>query len=158
MRLLLLVVAFTIGMSARAATPEVDDMLKQVAQVHGAAGPWAVAGYRMGQRILKELALPRYSFSLVVQHESPDAVQYTCILDGLQAATGASLGKLNLRYQRAEESRMATYAQNRVTGRRLALRLRPEFVKSIFNVPADQFQKAAERVAALPEADIFTIR
>ncbi|HMB02756.1 MAG TPA: hypothetical protein VKP69_03330, partial [Isosphaeraceae bacterium] len=38
-----------------------SDCLTRVREIHGAAGPWAVAGYRIGERALEELKLPRHS-------------------------------------------------------------------------------------------------
>jgi uncharacterized GH25 family protein len=46
------------------------ECLARVRDVHGGAGPWAVAGYRIGQRALKELGLPRQSFALSVTFHS----------------------------------------------------------------------------------------
>ena len=78
----------------------VSECLARVREIHGAAGPWAVAGYRIGERALQELHLPRHNFSLRVVHRCPAQVQYSCMADGLQAATGASPGKLNLKVGR----------------------------------------------------------
>src|SRR5262245_34261564 len=90
------------GSAAVAQTPQnpaTASDLDKIAFVHGGAGPFAVAGYRIGERALKELNLPRGSFSLEVIHKTPSEVQWSCIADGAQAATGASPGKLNLRLE-----------------------------------------------------------
>ena len=90
----------TLAISPEAAFgPAVAACLARVKEVHGAAGPWAVAGYRIGERALKELGLPRHSHKLEVVHRCPMQVQYSCMADGLSAATGASPGKLNLRLE-----------------------------------------------------------
>src|SRR3954453_8049413 len=80
---------------------KIQERLERVRDYHGAAGPWAVVGYRIGERALQELGLPRQSHSLLVVHRCPTQVQYSCLADGLQAATGASPGKLNLRVEEA---------------------------------------------------------
>ncbi|HMB03411.1 MAG TPA: hypothetical protein VKP69_06675 [Isosphaeraceae bacterium] len=54
--------------------PTTSDCLARVRQIHGAAGPWAVAGYRIGERALAELELPRHSSSLLVVHRCPARV------------------------------------------------------------------------------------
>ena len=74
----------------------VDSLLAKVAAIHGNAGVFAVAGYRMGERALREFHQPRGSFALDVTHKTPMEVQYSCVADGWQAATGASPGKLIL--------------------------------------------------------------
>ncbi len=70
--------------------PAVAACLARVKEVHGAAGPWAVTGYRIGERALKELGLARHSHELMVIHRCPAEVQFSCIADGVQAATGAA--------------------------------------------------------------------
>jgi formylmethanofuran dehydrogenase subunit E len=94
----------------------VAERLARVREIHGAAGPWAVAGYRMGERALKELSLPKYASSLKVVHRCPARVQYSCVADGLQAATGASPGKLNLRVEEAAAEVMRTVIRDEKSG------------------------------------------
>ncbi|HTQ40064.1 MAG TPA: formylmethanofuran dehydrogenase subunit E family protein [Pirellulales bacterium] len=132
------------------------DCIALVREFHGAAGPWAVAGFRIGERALKELNLPRQSFSLAVVHYSPAEVQYSCIADGVQAATGASLGKLNLRIESAAVDDLRTVVEDRKTGRRLTFKLQPKFVQSILDVPTDKLESEGQRVAGLPDDEIFT--
>lgn len=56
-----------------------NNVLNQVAAIHEGAGPFAVAGYRMGLRALQELGVDRGSFSVDVTHETPAEVQWSCI-------------------------------------------------------------------------------
>src|SRR5688500_13217668 len=78
------------------AATSAEAILDRVARVHGEAGPWAVAGYRMAEHAAKRLGLTLPTHDLEVEHQSPRATQYACIADGAQAATGVSVGKLNL--------------------------------------------------------------
>jgi formylmethanofuran dehydrogenase subunit E len=137
--------------------PTSSDCLVRVREIHGAAGPWAVAGYRIGERSLKELKLPRHSVSILVIHRCPAQVQYSCMADGLQAATGASPGKLNLRVEEGPMDRLSTIVEDRKTGRRLTFTLRPEFVRSIRDVPRERLEEEGRRVATLANDDIFYI-
>src|SRR5579871_2156156 len=86
---------------AQQSGPSTDAALKEIDFVHGGHGPFAVAGYRIGERALKELGEPRSSFSFEVIHKTPAEVQWTCIADGVQAATGVSVGKMNLKIEPA---------------------------------------------------------
>ena len=81
----------------------------------------------MGERALKELGLPRHSFSLLIVHHCPAQVQYSCIADGLQAATGASPGKLNLTVKEAAADALKTVVADRENGRYLTFVLKPDF-------------------------------
>lgn len=139
------------------AGPSSDECLARVKEVHGAAGPWAVAGYRIGERALKELGLPRHSFSLLAIHRAPAEVQYSCIADGLQASTGVSPGKLNLKVEVVSAGRLSTSVEDRKSGRKLTFTLRPEFARSIRDLPSERLEAEGRRVAALPDGDIFTV-
>jgi len=131
-------------------------MLKVVTEFHGHAGVFAVAGYRMGERALRDLGERRGSFDLDVTHKTPLQVQYSCVADGWQAATGVSAGKLSLHIVEAPVSGFETVVQDRRTGQRLVFRIRPEFLKRFLDIPYDRQAAAAERVARMPEEQIFT--
>jgi formylmethanofuran dehydrogenase subunit E len=137
--------------------PATAECLARVREVHGAAGPWAVAGYRIGERALKDLNLPRHSFALRVVHRCPPEVQYSCVADGLQAATGASPGKLNLKVEDAPADRLSTVVEDRTTGRRLTFTLRPELARSIRDLPFEKLEAEGERVARLPDDSLFRV-
>ena len=46
---------------------------------------------------------------------------------------------------------------DRETGRTLTFTLRPEFVRSVLNLPHDRLEDEGRRVAALPDGAIFTV-
>lgn len=133
------------------------ECLARVKEFHGAAGPWAVAGYRMGERALRELGVSRHSFSLLIVHHCPAEVQYSCIADGLQAATGASPGKLDLMVREAAADGMKTVVADRETGRRLIFVLKPDLMGSIRDLPTDHLAEEGRRIAALPDDRLFTV-
>jgi hypothetical protein len=135
----------------------VDAELAAIAQVHGGAGPWVVAGYRMGEFALKRLGLPRGSFDLEVIHHSPREVQYSCVADGAATATGASLGKLNLSLVEVTAARTHTLYRRRSTGQSVDLRVTRAFAARYLDVPLERLPQAGREVIALPDADIFTV-
>jgi formylmethanofuran dehydrogenase subunit E len=134
-----------------------DRKLAEVARVHGGAGPWAVAGYRMGEHAVAALGLKRGSFDLEVVHHSPKEVQYACIADGAEAATGASLGKLNLSLSEAPASETRTVYRNKATGATITLRPSAGFAKRFRDVPREKLAEAGRDAMALPDAEVFEI-
>jgi formylmethanofuran dehydrogenase subunit E len=132
-----------------------DDALAEVARVHGGAGPWAVLGYRMGEHARTRLGLPRHSFDLEVIHRSPREVQYSCMADGAAAATGASLGKLNLTLEPAEAAAVETLFRKRSTGQTLVLRPAPAFVTRFKDVPRAELGAKGCEVMTLSDAELF---
>ena len=107
------------------------ECLRRVKEIHGTENVWAVAGYRIGARALEELRLPRHADSLMVVHRFRSEA-YAVMADGLQAATGASAGKRNLRLEETVQANILTLIEDRNTGRRLRFSLKWEFVKSFF--------------------------
>ncbi|WP_437807703.1 FmdE family protein [Sorangium sp. So ce1078] len=132
-----------------------DEELRAVAAIHGGAGPWAVAGYRMGRYALAKLGLPARSFDLEVVHHSPRNVQFSCIADGAAAATGASLGKLNLSLVEASEAGVETTYRRRSTGQAVTLRPSAAFRARYRDVPREGLEAAGREVLSLPDAEVF---
>jgi formylmethanofuran dehydrogenase subunit E len=132
-----------------------NEGLAQVAAIHGAAGPWAVAGYRMGRYALTKLGLPPQSFDLEVVHHTPQMVQYSCIADGAAASTGASLGKLNLKLVDAPEDAVMTTYLRKSTGQSVTLRPTAEFRARFIGLAREKLLDAGRVVMGLPDAEVF---
>jgi formylmethanofuran dehydrogenase subunit E len=132
-----------------------DAALTAIRGVHGGAGPWVVAGYRMGQFALARLALPHGSFDLEVVHRSPREVQFSCIADGAAAATGASLGRLNLSLEPATPAETRTTYRNRQTDASVTLEITPAFAQRYANIPRAQLSAAGIEVLQLRDEEIF---
>lgn len=134
---------------------EVDREIQQVAAIHGGAGPWAVAGYRMGKFAMRKLGLERQSFDLEVTHQSPREVQYSCIADGAAAATGASLGKLNLSLAEADAAHVQTTYRRKSTGQSVTLKPTAAFAGEFRDVPRERLMSEGYRVMQLRDEEIF---
>ena len=132
-----------------------DEALEAVARTHGGAGPWAVLGYRMGKHALAVLGLQKGSFDLEVRHESPAEVQFSCVADGAQASTGASLGKLNLSHVVVPRADVKTVYRRKSTGQTLVLRPAQAFVARFENVPREHLAEAGREVIHLSDAELF---
>lgn len=111
----------------------------------------------MGSYALARLGLERGSFDLDVTHASPAEVQYSCIADGAAAATGASLGKLNLHWEEAAKPDTRTTYVRKSTGQSVTLVVTPAFAARYADVPRPQLRAAGEEVMQLPDAEIFDV-
>jgi len=134
-----------------------SDPLDRVAAIHGGAGPWVVSGYRMGAFALGQLGLKQGSFDLEVIHHSPRQVQYSCVADGAAAATGASLGKLNLSLEEAKEADLRTTYRRKSTGQTITLRPSRAFVERYKDVPRERLGDAGREVLGLPDDQVFEV-
>ncbi len=145
--------------------------LVQVVQFHGHLGPSVVAGARMGMAGLRAVKAKGY-FDVEVTCDGPFAKPpQACFLDGLQVATGATLGKRTLHWVRAD--RIAVRVKNTRTGKTAQLSPTPALVdllasfkaqpKAAGGRQADQkatdehLEAAARKIAFMPEKDIVTI-
>lgn len=136
-----------------------DVILEAVARVHGGAGPFAVAGHRMGERALTDLGLRRGEFAIEVEHTCPRQVQWSCIADGLQAATGASPGKLNLSLTFVDDGQPTeSRVRDRRSGRVVVMGLKDEFLAAFLDTPMDRLREAGARVAVMSDDEIFWVR
>jgi formylmethanofuran dehydrogenase subunit E len=154
-------VPLLISLVAAAQLPEsgsANAILSRVAEFHGAAGVFAVVGYRIGSRALTELHETRGSFNLDVTHHTPFRVQWSCIADGVQAATGVSAGKLNLRLVEATPEKLETVIWDKHSGKVLSFRLRPEFLSKYLDIPEDRQPETAREVLKLPDDAIFMVQ
>lgn len=147
------------GVLAQAApkSPPPEPALAAVAAIHGEAGPWAVAGYRMGLYALATLKLEPHSHALKVVHRSPRSPQYACVADGAQAATGASVGKVNLAFEEAPFERLQTTFTNTKTGASVTLKPAKAFLARFTNTAREKALENGRAVLALKDAELFEV-
>jgi formylmethanofuran dehydrogenase subunit E len=69
--------------------------LKEGIKFHGHLGPYLVLGIRAGELALKKLKFKRY-FGVGVKVWGAAHKPKSCLIDGLQLSTGATLGKGNI--------------------------------------------------------------
>ena len=131
------------------------EALHTIDAIHGGSGPWVVAGYKMGDYALHALGVPRGSPDIEVVHFSPTQPEYACVVDGVAAATGASLGKLNLGRVEAPLAEMRTTYQRRSNGQEITLRVRPSFAERYRDVPREQLNERGREVLEMPNEDVF---
>jgi formylmethanofuran dehydrogenase subunit E len=140
---------------AAPAPDPIEVKLDEVAHVHGAPGPWAVAGYRMSEYALQKLGLPRGSFDLQVTHHTPQQVKYSCIADGAQAYSGASAGKLNLTLVDAKPEEVITEYRNKKTGQKVLLKPAASFQTRYADTPRNKARELGREVLQLPADQVF---
>ena len=154
------------------------DWLSYAAQFHGHLGPWATAGARLGMAGLREVDA-RGHFDVEVIAEGPFLKPpKSCFLDGLQVATGATLGKRNLYCARTPTDNVVVRVRNtqtdacaevRPTARLLellaSLKMRAKAAGA--NEPGEHtdhdrdadrpVERLARKIAALPDREILVV-
>lgn len=136
---------------------EVNRGLQSIRAVHGRIDPGAVTGYRIGRRALSELRLAAGAEELQAVHRARPEPQLAAMLDGLQAATGATIGRLNLRAEEVEDDAVETIVTNRTTGQSLVFRLSTECRAMITSAEESRSEERAMKLATLPDSDLFEV-
>ncbi|UCG44017.1 MAG: formylmethanofuran dehydrogenase subunit E family protein [candidate division WOR-3 bacterium] len=119
--------------------------LKHAAGFHGHLGPWLALGLRAGRRAVNVLGRSPFRLKAVVH--CPARTPYTCFIDGVQFASGCTLGKGNIRHIRSarvwvEFSRYGTTGSRFTPGKlggiqaSLKLELHPELWTELLLKPA----------------------
>jgi formylmethanofuran dehydrogenase subunit E len=114
-------------------TAEKDDpaWLALAVQLHGHLGPALVFGCRVGMAALDAVGAQGY-FDVEVIAQGPFAKPpQSCILDGLQISTGATLGKRNINVVEAAE--YVFTVKNKRTNTSVEIRPTPEFLKLMWS-------------------------
>ncbi|MFS8777068.1 FmdE family protein [Synechococcus sp. W70.1] len=138
---------------------------QRVTEIHGGAGPWAVVGYRMGMRALKELGLasplPPTSPSRVLGvgiHAWPRQIAFAWIGDGLHGAPGARLGKVYLKLVEVDSlDKMRSVVIHRETGKRVEFQVLPEFIAKYREVPRERLMAAGQEVLQMADEALFRL-
>jgi formylmethanofuran dehydrogenase subunit E len=147
--------------------------LVEVARFHGHLGPAVVVGARLGMAALRAVGAEGY-FDVEVTCEGPFAKPpQSCFLDGIQIATGATLGKRTLHY--VEGKQMIVRAKNTQTGKMAEIRPAPALLQllSTLKPPAtaaeapggagphegDQprLEQVSRQIAVMPEKEVLTV-
>ena len=155
--------------------PADPQWLAEAVQFHGHLGPWAAAGLRAGMCARRTVNADGY-FDVEVTVEGPLVKPpQSCFLDGLQVSTGATLGKRNLKWIKAEK--IVVHVKNTRTGKVAEVRPTPALMKLVTSFKphpkaagtgktpdeddhdrADhELEAIARRIARLPEQEILHV-
>lgn len=120
---------------------------------HGHLGPYVVAGVRMGRYALKRLQSTPH-FGVEADVWCPDGPPSSCLLDGIQFATGCTLGKGNIRHHVDDE--IKALFRNRHTNVVIMLAFRPEALSTgMAELKAHDDDAGAQYVYDLPDQDLL---
>ena len=153
--------------------PDDPAWLKQAVQFHGHLGPWAAAGMRLGLAGKDAVAAEGY-FDVEVVVEGPFVKPpISCFLDGVQVATGATWGKRNIEWLKAES--IVLRVKNTRTGRTAEVRPTPELLKLATSFKPkpkvganddhkeesrhdEELEALARKIAKMPAEEILTVK
>lgn len=124
-----------------------DELIKLGHRLHGHLGPYLVAGIRMGLLALKELDSTGHK-ELKATVETGSTPPVSCLIDGIQVATGCTAGKGNLEVT-SEGVPEATFSRE---DNRFDIAL-TEQAKDVIN--QQEAETGAKKLKTMPDKDLF---
>jgi uncharacterized GH25 family protein len=132
--------------------------IQAIRAVHGELTPWAVIGYRMGRGALEALSLPRGDDRLLAVYHGPAALPHVSAADGIQAATGATIGRLTLRLQHADFDALRCEFTELQRGLTIVCRPNEGFLERLGVAPGKLDEQAAMKMLTLPDEELFELQ
>lgn len=85
-------------------------LIENAVKLHGHLGPFLVIGVRMGDIAGKHLDLDsKNSCKLQASIRTPLFTPFSCVIDGIQASTGCTVGNQKLRIEKSTKKITATF-------------------------------------------------
>lgn len=129
-----------------------DDLLKEAVRFHGHLGPFLVLGLKAGLFANKVLGKDYFKTRAIVETEPKPPC--SCFVDGVQVATGCTMGKRNIKIKRGKSLSLIIIKDDKV----VKMILKEEIFESLKNI---SFKEEAERKALeivnQPINDLFDV-
>jgi formylmethanofuran dehydrogenase subunit E len=89
---------------------EISLLIENAVKLHGHLGPFLVIGVRMGDIAGKHLDLDsKNSCKLQASIRTPLFTPFSCVIDGIQASTGCTVGNQKLRIEKSTKKITASF-------------------------------------------------
>lgn len=140
---------------------ELEGLLEKAVDWHGHFGPFLVLGVRMGLVGTRELGEKRGDPKLRVTVMTRPSVPFSCVIDGIQASTGCTIGNRKLRLRDSQKSIAAKF---RISERNsVTVTLNPakqeELEKLLSRHPSlREMEEIASNVISTPEKGLFNVK
>ena len=140
---------------------ELEDILRRAIDWHGHFGPFLVLGVKMGIIGIRELEVIKGNPKLRVTVMTKPSVPFSCVIDGVQAATQCTLGNRRLRLRNSTKSVSAKFQI--LEGNTVTVTFNPakqEELKELLSkhVRSEEIEKIAHNVVSMSEKELFNLK
>jgi len=138
-----------------------QNWLARAVDFHGHLGPFLVIGVRAGLIGLMKLGIKRGDPKLSVTAMLKNSIPYSCVLDGVQVATGCTIGNKRLRL---EDSSKVTIKFENNDGKRVEVEVDSAALDSLIeqlsaeNVEAEEVKRLGYIAASIDEHELFRVK
>lgn len=140
---------------------ELEEILEKAVDFHGHLGPFLVLGVRMGLIGIRELEAKKGNPKLRVTVMTKPSVPFSCVIDGIQAATKCTIGNRKLRLRNSPKTVSAKFQI--LEGNIVTVTLNPakqEELEKLLSKPASfqRTEKIARNIISMPEKELFKVK
>lgn len=129
-----------------------DELLRDAIKFHGHLGPFLVLGLKAGLFANKVLGKDYFKTRAIVETEPKPP--YSCFVDGVQVATGCTMGKRNIKIRRGKSLSLIINKDNES----VKMTLKEEILESLKNMSfREDAEKKALEIINKPISDLFNI-
>ena len=129
--------------------------LEEAVRFHGHLGPFLVLGLRIGDLAIKRLGAKRH-FGVFVRVKGASKRPKSCLIDGLQLATGATFGKGNI--DKIPGPRIIVSIKNLKNKTKIVFRLKKELSIRLDRLKThEESEKMARILFKSPASELFEI-
>jgi len=132
---------------------DADSELNRISEFHGHLGPFVVIGYRMGKVANRLLGKDPFGKSAIVM--TGGKTPMSCVVDGVQLASGCTLGKGNIGI--VDHGLVSSLFISKSKEKSVSLELREEILSRIKETEKDQLEQLATELFHMSEESLLKI-
>ncbi|MDH5816361.1 MAG: formylmethanofuran dehydrogenase subunit E family protein [Candidatus Nezhaarchaeota archaeon] len=126
--------------------------LEEAIRFHGHLGPWLVIGYRCGE-LARRILKPNDHHDLICIIKIPAKTPFACSIDGVQASTSCTAGKMNIRVEESDDFEYIFTKHS--SGETIKLKVRKEIVDKLTSTLS--LEEAAKKIMELDLWSLFEL-
>jgi formylmethanofuran dehydrogenase subunit E len=138
---------------------EITSQIENAVKLHGHLGPFLVIGVRMGEMAKRHLGVDeKTGHVLLGRIKIPFSTPFSCVIDGIQATTGCTVGNQRLKTEKSRGEITAIF-KLRGSDKSVKILVNRELVKNLneqMSRGADSENLAAD-IACLKEEQLFEL-
>lgn len=142
--------------SGRNVDIDLKDILNRAAEFHGHLGPFLAIGVRMGllaKRTLKSNGFGDLSVTVNTGNKPP----LSCVVDGIQVATGCTLGKGNITVTNLSELSAVFHAKHKAIRVKMKTEVFQSLKGELLDGGPEKMEEAARKISSIRDAKLFSI-
>lgn len=128
-----------------------SSLLEEAARFHGHLGPYLVLGIKMG--LLAKNILKSDPFNMKAEVHTLKRPPYSCIIDGIQIASGCTLGKGNISIQKDQK----IYSIFMKDSEKITIIMKPEILESLQDITREELEDYARALFTRKDDELFDV-